>query len=185
MNAFGVSGFTKDHEANRKLFEFAKRAGVRNLTANPQPDSFDSLERLVDEYDVRIAIHNHGPGALYDKLDSVAKAIEGRDKRIGVCIDTGHVLRSGENPVEWAKALGPRVFAVHLKDVAEMQKRTHDVVIGTAHLDVEGLFKTLRAIKFPADGSISVEYESSPDNPIDDIKQCLVVAEKAIAKTAG
>jgi len=182
VNAHGVHGFTKDHEKNRKLFEFAKQAGIRNLTANPQPDSFDSLDKLVEEYDIRIAIHNHGPGALYDELPSVQKAVDSRHKNIGACIDTGHVLRSGEDQIHWAKELGPRVFALHIKDVAEMQKRTHDVVLGEGHLDMVELFSTLAAIDFPADGSLSLEYESNPANPIDDIRQCLAVVDKAIGK---
>src|SRR5688572_15562546 len=64
----GVADFKKDHTANKQLFEFAKRAGIRNLTANPTEDAFDSLDTLVAEYDIRIAIHNHGPGARYDKI---------------------------------------------------------------------------------------------------------------------
>jgi inosose dehydratase len=165
--------------------QIARRAGIRNLTANPQPDSFDSLDKLCAEYKVRICIHNHGPGALYDELEDVQRAVEGRHKLIGACIDTGHVIRSGQDPVKWIHELGPRVFALHLKDVAEPQARTHDVVIGTAHLDLVGTFKGLRKIGFPADGSLSLEYESNPDNPIEDIQQCLVAAREAIAKAAG
>ena len=182
INAHGVNGFGTDHKQNRNFFEFARRAGIRNLTANPQPDSFDSLEKLVAEFNVRICIHNHGPGALYDGLETVTSAVEGRHRLIGACVDTGHVLRSGEDPVKWVRELGPRVFAVHLKDVAEQKKRTHDVVIGTGHLDVVGLFTALREVRFPADGSMSMEYESNPDNPIDDIRQCLEVASRAIAQ---
>jgi inosose dehydratase len=143
LRAHGVNGFTADHEANRAVFEFAKKAGIRNITANPEADSFDSLDRLVDEFDIRICIHNHGPRALYDTLDDVANAIQGRHKNIGACIDTGHTLRSNEDPVEWIKTLGPRVFALHLKDVAEKTAQTHDVVIGTAHLRLVDLFKSL------------------------------------------
>jgi sugar phosphate isomerase/epimerase len=183
LRAHGVNGFTADHEANRRVFEFAKKAGIRNITANPERDSFDSLDRLVEQYDIRICIHNHGPGALYDKLDDVVSAVKGRHAHIGACIDTGHTLRSNEDPVEWVKSLGPRVFALHLKDVAEKTGRTHDVVIGAAHLKLVDLFKTLQDIGFPADGSISLEYESNPDNPIDDIKQCLSAAAAAIAQT--
>ena len=185
ISAHGVNRFTKNHEANQKIFEFAKQAGIRNITANPQPDSFDSLERLVAEFDIRICIHNHGPGALYDKLGSVEKAVRDRHKLIGACIDTGHVIRSGEDPVKWIHQLGPRVLALHIKDVAQPQKRTHDVVIGTGHLDVVGMFKAMGKVKFPADGSLSLEYESNPDNPIADIEQCLVVAREAIAKALG
>lgn len=182
ISAHGVNNFTKNREANRKLFEFARAAGMKNITANPQPDSFDHLDELVDEFNIRICIHNHGPDALYDGVDSVAKAVEGRHELIGACVDTGHVLRSNQDPVAWVKELGPRVFAMHLKDVAEKQKRTHDVVLGTAYLDVPALFAAMHAAGFPADGSLSIEYESNPDNPIDDIEQCLGVVEQATQK---
>jgi hypothetical protein len=65
--AHGVNSFSQDHQANRKIFEFAKRAGIRNLTADPQPDSFDSLDRLCEEFDIRICIHNHGPSHAITK----------------------------------------------------------------------------------------------------------------------
>lgn len=182
ISAHGVNGFSKDHAANRKLFEFAKRAGFKTITADPAPDSFDSLDKLCEEYQIRIAIHNHGPGHRYDKLADVQQAVKNRHKLVGACIDTGHVLRSDEDPVKWAAELAERVFALHIKDVKERKSQTHDVVIGTAHLDLVALFKTLRKIKFPADGSMSLEYESNPQNPIDDVKQCLTAAAEAIGK---
>jgi sugar phosphate isomerase/epimerase len=182
----GVHGFTKDHAANKALFDFAKRAGVKVITANPEPDSFDSLDKLVAEYvDIRIAIHNHGPGALFDKLDSVTKAIKGRDQRIGACVDCGHYLRSGEDPVKCVLELGDRVYGVHIKDEKETNTpKSDNVVIGKGHLDVVGLFKALKQVKFPADGALSLEYEANPDNPVDDMKACLEVAKEAIAKAA-
>lgn len=182
LSAHGVNRFSKDHEANRKVFEFAKRAGIRNITANPTPDSFDSLDKLVAEYNIRIAIHNHGPGALYDSIDSVKKAVAGHHKLIGACVDTGHFIRSKEDPVKAVHELGPRVFGVHMKDEAKQEKKSHNVVIGSGHLDVLGLFKALKKVSFPADGSLSLEYEANPSNPIDDMKQCLAVAREAIAK---
>ena len=186
LNAHGVSSFGKDHEANRKVFAFAKRAGIKNITANPKPDAFDSLDKLVAEYDIRICIHNHGPGALFDKIASVLDAVEGHDKRIGACVDTGHFIRSGEDPVEAVRNIKDRVFAVHMKDDTHKgDKGSHNVVIGQANLDVTGIFKALHDIKFPADGSISLEYESNPDNPIEDMKQCLTVARESIAKAAS
>jgi len=182
ISAHGVNRFSKDEAANRKVFEFAKRAGIRNITANPTPDSFDSLDKLVAEYNIRIAIHNHGPGALYDTIASVQKAVKGRHKLIGACVDTGHFIRSKEDPVKAVHELGPRVFGVHMKDEAKQEKKSHNVVIGSGHLDVLGLFKGLKKVGFPADGSLSLEYEANPANPIDDMKQCLAVAREAIAK---
>lgn len=184
MSSHGVNKFGKDHDANRKVFEFAKRAGLKNITANPTPDSFDSLDELVAEYDIRICIHNHGPGALYDKIDDVVDAVKDHDPRIGACVDTGHFIRSKEDPIEAVERLGKRVFALHIKDEEKQEKKSHNVIIGTGFLDLVALFQTLKKIEFPADGSVSLEYEANPDNPIDDIQQCLVAAEEAIAKAA-
>ncbi len=181
----GVHGFSKNHEANKRLFDFAKKIGVKVITADPTPDSFDSLDKLVAEYDIRIAIHNHGPNHRYDKLDSVTKAIAGHDKRIGACVDCGHYLRSGEDPVKCVLTLGDRVYGVHIKDEKETNTpKSANVVIGKGHLDVVGLFKALRQVKFPTDGSLALEYEANPQNPIDDMKACLEVAKEAIAKSA-
>ena len=181
--AHGVNGFKKDHAANRRTFEFAKRAGIRTITANPRLESFDSLDKLVAEFKIRIAIHNHGPGALYDKISDTKKAIQDHHKLIGACVDTGHYIRSGEDPVKAVLELGDRVYGVHVKDDTHKgDKGSHNVVIGKANLDVVGLFRALKKIKFPADGSLSLEYEANPSNPIDDMKQCLEVAREAIAK---
>lgn len=186
LSGHGVHGFSKNHQANRKLFDFAKKVGVKTLTANPTADAFDSLDQLVDEYGIRIAIHNHGPNALYDKLDSVKQALKGRHKLIGACVDCGHFLRSGEDPVKCVLELGDRVYGAHIKDEKEMgTPKSDNVIIGKGHLDVVGLFKALRKINFPADGCLSLEYEAHPANPIDDMKACLAVAKEAIAKSAG
>jgi sugar phosphate isomerase/epimerase len=180
----GVNGFTKDHAKNEKIFEFAKRAGIRNITADPSPDSFDSLDKLVAQYNVRIAIHNHGPGHRYDKLAQVVKAVRDRHPLIGVCVDTGHVIRTKEDPVKWVRELGPRVFATHIKDDIKQDGGSQNVVIGKGNLDVVGVFQALKDIKFPADGDLALEYEANPANPVDDMKQCIAVAREAIAKVA-
>jgi sugar phosphate isomerase/epimerase len=180
--AHGVNDFTRDHAANQRIFEFATKAGVRNITANPQPDSFDSLDKLCGEFDCRVCIHNHGPGALYDKIADVVKAVKDRHPNIGACIDTGHFIRSAEDPVKAVHELCGRVFALHVKDEAEQRPDSHNVVIGKGHLDLVGLFKALRETKFPEDGSISLEYEAKPDNPLEDMRECLVMAQEAIAK---
>jgi len=185
LNAHGVNRFTKDHAANRKIFAFAKRAGIKNITADPDPDSFDSLDKLVAEFGIRVCIHNHGPKHRYNTIADVQNAVSKHHKWIGACVDTGHFIRGGTDPVKAVRDLGPRVFAVHIKDDKfKGDPRSHNVVIGQANLDVVGLFKALKTIDFPRDGSLSLEYESNPQNPIDDMKQCLEVARAAIAKAA-
>lgn len=186
ISAHGVNHFSKDHERNRKIFEFANRSGIRNISADPDPDSFDSLEKLVEEFGIRIGIHNHGPGHRYDKLADVEKAVKGKHKWIGSCADLGHFIRSAEDPVKVIKALGDRLFGIHLKDFAEQKKDAKGCLLGKGHLDVAGVFKALREVHFPADGGLSLEYEESENDPIADVKACLATtAEGALKAMAG
>src|SRR5262245_19172574 len=117
VSAHGVNPFSKDHQKHRQIFEFAKKLGIRTISANQQPDAktFESLDNHVAIFDMRIAIHNHGPGALYDKLDSVLTIIKNHDHRIGACVDCGHFIASGEDPVKCVLALNDRVYGVHMK----------------------------------------------------------------------
>jgi len=180
--AHGVNRFSADHNENKKLFQFAQQAGYRNLTASPSPESFGSLEKLVDEFDIRIAIHNHGPGSDYDKLEDVTKPLKGKHPLIGACMDTGHFLRSHVDPIQAVYELGPRLFALHVKDVAGDEPEAPDVILGTGRLDLTALFRALRDVQFPEDGTLSVEYESNPQDPMEDIKQSLANSKAAIAK---
>ncbi|MBI4601445.1 MAG: sugar phosphate isomerase/epimerase [Planctomycetes bacterium] len=185
ISAHGVNHFTKDHEANRKLFEFSNRAGIRNIAADPDPDSFDSLDKLVAEYGIRIAIHNHGPGHRYDKISDVAEAVKGRHKWVGACADLGHFIRSGEDPVKAIRDLGERVFGIHLKDFDAPKGNAKGVVLGKGVLDLAGVLRALREVRFPADGALSLEYEEKEKDPIADIRACIEVAAEAAARIVG
>ena len=181
MSAYGVNRFTKDAAANRKLFAFAKAAGIPILGADPDPDSFASLDDLVKEFDIRIAIHNHGPTHRYNKVIDVLDAIEKHDRRIGACADLGHYLRSGEQPTEVIRLLAGRLYGIHLKDFAEMQDKTKGVILGRGHIDVPAVFAALEQAKFPADGALSIEYEEHPTNPLAEIRACIEAARAALA----
>jgi len=180
ISAHGVNRFTGDAAANRKLFEFAKAAGVGTITADPDPDSFASLDELVKEFDIRVAIHNHGPTHRYNKALDVLSAIEKHDERIGACADLGHYIRSGERPTEVIRLLKGRLYGVHLKDFAEMQDKTKGVILGQGHMDVPAVMEALQAVGFPADGALSIEYEENPQDPIADLRQCVAVARAAL-----
>jgi len=163
------------------VFEFAKAAGIRILSADPAPEAFASLDELVREFDIRIAIHNHGPRHRYNKVIDVLQAIEKHDERIGACADLGHFIRSGEKPVEVIRALKGRLYGIHLKDFQDMQEKTKGVILGKGHLDVPAVFAALDQVGFPADGALSLEYEENPKDPLADIRECLAVAKAAIA----
>jgi sugar phosphate isomerase/epimerase len=166
MPAYGVEAFGADAEANRKKFEFAKAMDIAILTADPDPDSFDSLDALTKEFGIAIAIHNHGPGARYDKVDDTLQAVAGRNPLIGACLDTGHCIRSGEKPHEVIKELGGRLISLHLKDWVHGGA---EQIVGKGDLDIVACAKALKAINFA--GPIMLEYEESPDNPVPDMKQ--------------
>ncbi len=172
---YGVLHFKKNDPGNRKAFEFAKNMGISYLSADPDPDSFDDLDKLVEEFDVAVGIHNHGPGHRYDLIDVIAKAIKDHHPKIGCCIDTGHFLRSKEDPVRAAEVFGKRVFGVHLKDVKDAE---HFTILGKGDLNTPGLFRMLIANDYR--GLVAVEYEENEKNPVDDIRVCLEEAARAL-----
>lgn len=187
--AFGVESFTKDHAANRRLFEFARRLGVRYLSADPSPDSFDSLDKLVAEFNIGIAIHPHGPQGKqlhrWYSAEEIMKAVRDRHRLIGSCLDTGHLIRSAQepfnrrlDPAQQVRAMGARNFGLHLKD--HDNKRRTDVVFGRGVLNVGNVLRALREVKFA--GYIAIEYEANPNNPTPDIRACLDVFRDAVRK---
>ena len=187
---FGVSGFSKNHDANKKLFDFGAALGLKYLSADPDPDSFDSLDKLCEEYKIAIAIHPHGPaggGKLHRwySAEIIMKAVKDHNKLIGSCLDTGHLIRSAQlgeklDPAEQVRIMGDRNFAMHLKD--HDNKRKTDVVFGdpTGALDVAGVFKALQEVKFT--GTVSIEYEANPSNPSPDMEKCVAYVNDTIKK---
>lgn len=163
--AYGVEGFGTDDAANRKKFEFAKAMGIGVLTADVAPRGFDSVEALCEEFGVKIALHNHGPRARYDKVADTLSAVEGRSALIGACLDTGHCIRSGETPHEVAEALGARLLSMHLKDWIHGGE---EQILGEGELDLPALCSVLKKMNFA--GPTVMEYENSPENPVPEMK---------------
>jgi inosose dehydratase len=184
LYAYGVEPFTANTDENRRRFEFARALGIRVLTADPEPASFDPLDRLVEEYDVYVAIHNHGPGARYDKIADTLKALRNHHDRIGACVDTGHYLRSNEDPIEAVEAFGPRTYGVHLKDAKRLPDgRTQFTVLGKGDLDTVQLLRALKKVRF--EHCLALEYEENPENPLSDIAACLQELDRALKSVQG
>jgi sugar phosphate isomerase/epimerase len=188
--AYGVQRFTKDHDANKKLFEFGKALGITTFSASPDPDSFDSLDKLCAEYKIAIAIHPHGPvgGGKLDRWYSaeiIYDAVKDHHPLIGSCLDTGHLIRCAQPPFnkklvpeEQVRVMKDRNFGMHLKD-HDNDKKT-DVVYGKGVLNVTEVLKALREVKFK--GYINIEYEANPQDPIDDVKACVEVFKESAKK---
>ena len=185
--AFGVQGFTKDHDANKQIFEVGKVLGIRMFSADPDPDSFDSLDKLCDEYKIAIGIHPHGPqkGKLHRwySAEVILPAVKDHNALIGTCLDTGHLIRAAQlgkklDPAEEIRKMGPRNFGVHLKD--NDNEKDVNVVFGKGVLDVPAVLKALREVKFQ--GMISIEYEASADEPTEDVRACIQVFKDSVKK---
>ncbi|MBE0535609.1 MAG: TIM barrel protein [Phycisphaerae bacterium] len=168
----------------RKIFDFAKEMGVRNLVAEPPAEVFDSLEKLCDEYKINLTIHNHpkGDNSRYWRPESVLAVCEGRTKRIGSCSDTGHWVRSGLDPVACLQQMKGRIIGMHLKDVAEWGKpEARDVPLGTGKANYTTVLKELHSQKFR--GLMTVEYEHLSGQLAQDVAQCVKFVED-FAKSA-
>jgi sugar phosphate isomerase/epimerase len=183
--AFGVEGFSKDHDKNRQTFDFAKALRIKFLSADPTPDSFDSLDKLCEEYKIGIAIHPHGPSGRglhrWYSAEVIMAAVKDRHPLIGSCLDTGHLIRCAQlgkklDPAEQIRTMGQRNFGLHLKDHDNEKKI--DVVFGKGALDVSAVLKALKVVQFQ--GWISIEYEENKHNPTPDLAQCLAVLKAAI-----
>ncbi len=182
ISSHGVNHIGSNQKANEKLFEFGKALGVKSITIDPDPDSFDQLDELVNAFDMRVAIHNHGPNHRYNKVVDVLKAIEKHDERIGACADLGHYIRSGEKPTEVIRLLKGRLYGIHLKDFSAMEDKAKGVILGQGHLNVDAVMDALVAVDFPADGALSLEYEENPKNPMADIRACFAAANSAVER---
>jgi inosose dehydratase len=186
--AWGVQRFTKNADANRKSFEFGKALGIKMFSADPDPDSFDSLDKLCEEHKIAIGIHPHGPQRggkehQWYSAQVILNAVKDHHPLIGSCLDTGHLIRAAQlgdklDPAEQIRLMGPRNFGIHLKD-HDNQRHT-DVVFGKAVLDVPSVLKALREIKF--NGLISIEYEANPKDPVQDVQACVQVVKESVKK---
>jgi sugar phosphate isomerase/epimerase len=167
LHAAGAIYFPKDDEADiRGKFEYCKRAGINVIVAgDPTPESLKWIEKFVKEYDIKIAIHNHGPeDKFFPSPFDVLKAIKDMDPRIGFCIDVGHAARANANLVEAIHATGPRLYDMHIKDLANFTSKESQVAVGEGILPIRDIFQALIDIKYP--GFVDLEYEIHGDNPM-------------------
>lgn len=167
---FGVSGTSTDKERNRKLFEFAKTMGISLIIVEPKDQAeWDNLEELVREYDIRLAIHNHGTGTTYGDPEFVKSVLSKRDPRIGVCLDVGWVTAAGFDAEKVFRDYKGRVFDIHLKDKRiEMENGkpvVTDVAIGTGQTNLKGLFRALKETTY--DGILALETDQDLKDPTD------------------
>jgi sugar phosphate isomerase/epimerase len=166
LHAAGAIYFREDNDADiRSKFEYCKRAGIGVIVAgDPTPAMLPHLEKYVREYDIRIAIHNHGPeDKQWPSPLDVLKAVDKMDPRLGCCIDVGHTVRAGTDVVQAIHAVGPRLFNVHMKDLTDFTAKESQVAVGDGIMPVRQIFAALIAIQYT--GFVDLEYEVHADDP--------------------
>ncbi len=149
----------------RNIFEYAKNTGMKTIVCSPEPEALDTIEKFAKEYDLRIAIHNHGPGdKRYPSPLDVLRMVAKRDSRMGACIDVGHTVRIGEDPVVAINKCADRLYEFHMKDVTAAAANGKSTEVGKGVIDIPAVLQALIKIKWPY--HVALEYEANADNPM-------------------
>lgn len=167
LHAAGTIYFPKDDDADiRSKFEYCKRAGISVIVAgDPAPEVLPRIEKFVKEYDIRLAIHNHGPeDKIWHSPLDVLQAVKKYDPRMGCCIDIGHTVRAGTDVVKAIHEVGPRLYNMHAKDLTSFTSKESQVAVGEGIMPMREIFEALIAINYK--GFVDLEYEIHADDPM-------------------
>ncbi len=146
-------------------FRYAKAAGLRMIIGVPNHDLLPLVDQQVKATNIKVAIHNHGPGdEVYPSPDSVYEKVKNLDPRIGLCIDIGHTIRIGLDPVEKIKKYADRLYDLHLKDVNKAAAEGDTLELGRGIIDIPAVIKALKKIRYA--GVMALEYEKDGDDPL-------------------
>ena len=166
LTAAGTIYFAKDDDEDvRSKFEYCKAAGISLIVGAPTHTTLPRVEKFVKQYDIRVGIHNHGPeDKEWPSPLDVLKAVGGMDSRIGCCIDIGHTMRAGVDPVDAIRKAGPRLFDLHLKDLSKADAKDSQVAVGEGIMPIPEIFKELIRMKYS--GFADLEYEIKENDPM-------------------
>lgn len=166
----GVIYMKKNESEVRSVFEYARQSGMPVIVCSPDLDALDMVEKFAREYDIVIAIHNHGPGdSKYPSPLDVMKMVQSRDKRMGICMDVGHTVRINQDPVKVMQACANRLYDYHIKDVTAATEKGECTEMGRGVIDLAAVIRTLLKIKFS--GHVALEYEAHADAPMPGIQE--------------
>ena len=182
LHAAGAIYFDKDDPADiRSKFDYCKRAGIKVIVAgDPSPSALPLIASTAREYDMRIAIHNHGPEdkIWHSPLDVLA-AVKSLDPRMGCCIDVGHCVRAGVDVIDAIHAAGPRLFNMHMKDLTNFTEKDSQVAVGEGKMPVPQIFEALQSVHY--DGFVDLEYEVHGDDPMPGVTESFAYMRGVLA----
>jgi len=161
----GVIYFKNNEEEIHNVFEYAKDAGMATIVCSPDPEALDTVEKFAKQYDLKIAIHNHGPtDKKYPSPLDVMRLVKDRDARMGLCMDVGHTVRIGVDPTAAIEQCASRLYEFHMKDVTAATPQGKPTEVGKGVIDIVGVLKALVNLKWPY--HVALEYEVKADNPL-------------------
>jgi sugar phosphate isomerase/epimerase len=179
----GTITLNNDAAQIKKDFEYAKNAGFPLIFVSPDPAALDTIEQMAKTYDIKVAIHNHGPeDKWWPKPQDAYAAIKSRDKRMGLCIDVGHTMRTGVDPVQACRDCRDRLYDMHMKDLRVKTDRDSQVEVGRGLVDVPALFKTLIQIGYR--GQVGLEYEINAKDPLAGVAESMAYMRGVLAAVA-
>ena len=172
--------YMKDQAEVNLAFDYAKAAGMKVIIGAPVPELLALVNRKVQQYDIKVAIHNHGPGDKnYPTPASVYERIKDLDKRIGLCNDIGHTMRAGEDPSVSAEKFADRLLDVHIKDESAATAKGQAVEVGRGVIDIPKFLRTLSKINYT--GVVAFEYEKDADDPLPGLAESVGYVRGVIA----
>jgi len=180
----GVIYLTKDEDADvRRYFDYARMCGMPMMVIGPTAETMPRIEKFVKEYNIKVAIHNHGPeDKHFPTPQSALRIVKDMDPRCGICIDAGHAARAGADLVESIREAGPRLFDMHIKDLRSISKDA-GCPVGEGVLPIVGMFKELKKMNYAA--TVSLEYEIEEDNPFTGMKASFAYMRGVLAGLRG
>lgn len=175
----GVTGYavgpiymTKSKSEIDQAFEYAKRVGVKLIVGIPNKEDLAYISDKTAAYDIRYAIHNHGPeDKLYPNASSIHELVKGLDARMGLCFDMGHNMRDGQDPIRDLERYKDRIFDIHLKNVTAATADGKTCELGRGVIDIPKFVKTLRKVNYT--GKCSLEFEKDMKDPLAGLAECV------------
>ncbi len=177
----GTIYFPKDEDADIKAkFDYAKAAGFPLIVGSPSHEAIGRVESFVKKYDIKLAIHNHGPeDKEWPSAHDILKVIGKMDPRVGCCVDVGHSMRAGDDVPSTLREVGPRLLDMHMKDLAEKDKKESQVAVGEGIMPVKAIFQTLIDLKYK--GYVDLEYEINGKDPMPGVTKSIASERKTLA----
>jgi sugar phosphate isomerase/epimerase len=160
----GVVYMTNKAEVEQ-AFNYARAGKMGIIIGVPNPELLSLVNRTVKDYDIKLAIHNHGPDdKLYPTPGSAYEKIRNLDPRLGLCIDIGHTMRAGVDPADAAIEFADRLLDVHMKDVTAASKEGQTIEMGRGVIDIPKFVRALIRINYH--GTVAFEYEKDGQDPL-------------------